>query len=203
MILLRSSPFLVALLASAEVAIVRPPQELSSSLLNLTSLIFDNSKNTSEALGTLFPSLSSAVDGNLLNTSSAALSPFPDPYVLPVSGSRTTVVFYDHHDHLDRLSAKQIWTALNKESFAHHKGGLDVPIGTHERVYVSTDGKARLILRPLEMMTWWNLWALALGLKIFCEGGGGHVQFRFHVVDQGWGERGLWGLESCVLLDVG
>jgi hypothetical protein len=64
-------------------------------------------------------------------------------------------------------------------------------VGTHVRTYVSNDGKTHLVLRPLGEMTWWNLWALALGLQEFYEQGQVESQFRFHVFEQRSAERML------------
>lgn len=64
-------------------------------------------------------------------------------------------------------------------------------MGTHVRTYVSNDGKTHLVVRPLGEMTWWNLWALALGLQEFCEQGQVESQFRFHVFAQLSAERML------------
>lgn len=121
----------------------------------------------------------------------AALSGLPDPYVLRIPGSYTVVAFFGYHGHVDLPSAEQCWNALNQEYFAHHRTELNLRVGTHVRTYVSNDGKTHLVLRPLGEMTWWNLWALALGLQEFYEQGQVESQFRFHVFEQRSAERRL------------
>lgn len=71
---------------------------------------------------------------------------------------------------------------LNKEGYDHLRTELNLKIGTEVRTYTSDDGKARLVLRPLEEMTWWNLWALAQGIRMFCREE--VVMFRFHIYDR-------------------
>lgn len=57
-------------------------------------------------------------------------------------------------------------------------------MGTLARTYASNDGKTHLVLRPLGEMTGWKLWALALGLQVFCEKGRVESRFRCHVFEQ-------------------
>lgn len=92
-----------------------------------------------------------------LTISSLPFSNLLDPCILRIPKSHTTVAFFSYYSHVDSTLAAQCYISHTKEGFDLHKKDLSVRIGTRVRIYVSDNDKARLILHPLEEMTWWNL----------------------------------------------
>ncbi|KAL6721714.1 hypothetical protein ACLMJK_000819 [Lecanora helva] len=145
----------------------------------------------------LFKPEKSIVSSSELDTNTASVRKFKDPYDFHIAGSTQTVEFYAYGASL-----------LGLEAISCFKGALNDAIITHRNAataindtllsYTSYTDKIGLTLVPRDTMTW-RMWADALGSMIAFILDGMHREWQFLVLEEGIeGEIGYGALVNKI-----